>query len=110
MGLYVDDLVSYSKSDKIREWFKNLLKSHIFVDFMDDISWFLGQRYNWHTYVDGTVSCQISQQAFTKGMLDKFNTEQCKKTLSSYYSGLKIDCIERNNINPTQKPKLVHNF
>ena len=47
VGLYVDDLVYYSKSDKMEEWFENQLKSHVKVDFMDDASWFLGQRYNW---------------------------------------------------------------
>ena len=43
-------------------------------------------------------------------MLDKFNMEQCKKARSPYRSGLKIDRIERNDIDPTQKPKLVHDY
>ena len=44
--LYVDDLVYYSNSDKVEQWFENNLKSHLKVDFMGSIAWFLGQRYN----------------------------------------------------------------
>ena len=43
VGLYIDNLVYYSKSDKLEEWFETSLKSHIKVDFMGDVSWFLGQ-------------------------------------------------------------------
>ena len=46
VGLYVDDLVYYSKLDKIEEWFDNQLKSHMKVNFMGDASWFLGQHYD----------------------------------------------------------------
>ena len=48
VGLYVDDLVYYSKSDKVEEWSKNYLKPHVKVAFMDDASWFLGQCYDSH--------------------------------------------------------------
>ena len=33
VGLYVNDLAYYSKSDKVKECFKNNLKSHLKVDF-----------------------------------------------------------------------------
>ena len=36
VGLYVDDLVYYSKFDKVEQWFKNNFKSHLKVDFMGD--------------------------------------------------------------------------
>ena len=78
VGLYVDDLVYYSKSDKVEEWFENQLKSHVKVDFMGDASWFLGQRYDWHIDPNGKVSCHISQQAFVKQMLEQFKLEHCK--------------------------------
>ena len=32
VGLYVDALVYYSKSDKVEEWFENQLKSHVKVN------------------------------------------------------------------------------
>ena len=36
--IYVNDFVYYfSESDKVEEWFVNNLKSHVKVDFMDDV-------------------------------------------------------------------------
>ena len=46
VGLYVNDLVYYNKSNKVWQWSKNNLKSHLKVDFMGDVAWFLGQKYN----------------------------------------------------------------
>lgn len=83
---------------------------HIKLDFVGDVSWFLGQRYNWHINVDGTVSYHILQQAFIEGLLEKFNMDQCKKARSPYQSGLKIDLIEHDSVNLNQKRKLLHNF
>ena len=37
VGLYVDDLIYYSPSDAVEEWFENNLKSHLKVDFMGDV-------------------------------------------------------------------------
>ena len=76
--LYVDDIIYYSRSDKVEQWFKNNLKSHVKVDFMGDASWFLGQRFDWHTDKSGRVSCHVSQQAMIESLLDKFNYEHCK--------------------------------
>ena len=78
VGLYVDGLDYYSKSDKVEEWFENQLKSHVKVDFMGDASWFLGKHYDWQTDPDGKVSCHISQQAFIEKMLEQFKLEHCK--------------------------------
>ena len=74
VGLYVDDLVFYSQSDKVEEWFENNLKSHLNVDFMGDAASFLRQRYDCYTDPnDGNVSCHISQQAMVEGMLERHN-------------------------------------
>ena len=108
VGLYVDDLVYYSKSDKVEEWFESNLKSHVKVDFMGDVSWFLGQRYDWCTDDDGRVSCHVSQQAMVEGMLQKFNLQQLKPAKTPYRSGLKIDRIEHDGINPSDKASYVN--
>ena len=111
VGLYVDDLIYYSKSDKCEEWFENNLKSHLKVDFMGDASWFLGQRYDWHTDTNtGKVSCHISQQAMVESMLDKFNLDHCKPSRSPYRSGMKIDRIEHDGVDPSQKEKFVKDY
>ena len=46
VGLYIDDIIYYSRSDKVKQWFENTLKLHINVDFMGDASCFLGQHFD----------------------------------------------------------------
>ena len=110
VGLYVDDLIYYSPSDAVEEWFENNLKSHLKVDFMGDASWFLGQRYEWHNDENGKVSCHISQQAMIEGMLEKHNFPDISGSRSPYRSGLKIDRIEHDGKDPSTKEKLVRKF
>lgn len=59
VGLYVDDLVYYSRSNRVKQWFENNLKSHINVNFIVDASWFHRQRFDWHMDQSGKVSCRI---------------------------------------------------
>ena len=91
VGLYVDNLAYYSKSDKVEQWFENTLKSHVKVDFMGDAAWFLGQRYDWYTDPNnGLVSCHISQQAMIEGMLERHQLKQYTTARSPYRSGIYI--------------------
>ena len=39
------------------------LKSHVKVEFMGNVQWFLGQCYVWYTDTKNRVACHISQQA-----------------------------------------------
>ena len=71
---------------------------------MGDASWFLGQRYNWHTDPNGKVSCHTSQQIFIEQMLEWFKSEDCKTARTPYRSGLKIEYVKHNN-----KPKSEKN-
>ena len=60
VGLYVDDFMYYSKSNCVQEWFENELKSHMKVNFMGNVSRFLGQRYDWYTDPNSKVSVYTS--------------------------------------------------
>ena len=85
VGLYVDDLVHYSKSDKVEQWFENNLKSYLKVEFIGDAAWFLGQRYDWYTGKNyGHVSCHISQQTMIEGILERHQLEHCTTARSLY--------------------------
>ena len=87
VGLYVDDLVYYSKLDKVEQWFETNLKSHLKVDFMGDAAWFLGQRYNRYTDpIDRNISCPISQQVMIKGMSERHHLEHCTTSRSPFKS------------------------
>jgi hypothetical protein len=108
VGLYVDDFIYFSKSDKVEEWFENNLKSHVKVEFMGDVQWFLGQRYDWYTDSENRIACHISQQAFIEGMLQKFNLQHLSTTNTPFRSGLKIDRIDRDGKDVSTKQDLLN--
>ena len=110
LGFYLDDLIYYSPSNAVKEWFENNLKLHLKVDFMGDASWFLGQRYEMHNDEQGRVPCHISQQAMIEGMLEKHNYPDIAGSRSPYRSGLKIDQIEYDGKYPSTKTRLVKSF
>ena len=111
VGIYVDDFIYYSKSDKVEEWFEQQLKSHVKVDFMGDVSWFLGQRYEWNTDdLDGTVSCHVSQQAFVEGLLEKHGMTDCTLAKTPFRSGCKIDRIEDDGIASDDKKDFITKY
>ena len=110
LGLYVDDFVYYSNSDEVEQWFEKNLQSHIKVDFMGDVQWFLGQRYEWMRDQEGSISCHISQQAFVEGMLQKLKLQHLKTTETPYRSGLKIDRIEHTPIDPRVEKDFITRY
>ena len=110
LGLYVDDFVFYSKSEEVEEWFEQQLKSKVKVDFMGTVSWFLGQAYEWHRFDDGRVTCHISQQAFIDQMLEKHKLTDCKPSRTPYRSGLVIDRVNRDEVDPCDKEELVNAY
>ena len=82
VSLYVDDLIFYLSSDKVQEWFKNGLKSHLKFDSMGNTSWFLSQRYEWHNDEQGNISYHTLQQVMIKGMVEKNNISHCNDSQS----------------------------
>ena len=59
----MDGFVYFSESDEVEEWFENELKSCLKVDFMGDVSWFLGFKYDW-SVVDSHLEVRIMQRAY----------------------------------------------
>jgi hypothetical protein len=47
LGLYVDDFKYFSSSDETEKLFEKLLGAKCKVDFMGEVSWFLGCKYEW---------------------------------------------------------------
>ena len=110
LGLYVDDLIYYSTSDEVEEWFEQGLQSKVKVDFMGITSWFLGQAYEWFTTSDNCVTCHISQEAFVEQLLERNKLIECKPSRNPYCLGYVIDRVPHDGIDPLQKPELVKVF
>ena len=108
VGIYVDDIVYFSPSDQVERQFEKLLSSLGEVDFMGQVSHFLGIEFTWHFHEDGNVSVNLTQQSFTENLLDSlgYSSTTTSTYTSPYRSGLSIDTIPTQNMSPSDRDKL----
>lgn len=106
VGLYVDNFIYYSKPDKVEEWFEQNLKSHVKVNFMGEVDWFLGKRYKWEQK-DGKVYCHVSQEAFVEALVEKHGMSECKLARTPYRLGCVVDCIPDDGVPLDKKAPLI---
>lgn len=74
---------------------------------MGEVTWLLGQHYDWYTDAHSKVPSQKSQQAFIDSLHIKFKYQHCTGSHTLYCSRLKIDSIENYGVDPSQKKKLM---
>jgi hypothetical protein len=55
MGLYVDDFIYFSISNKVDEKFQHILSRLINVYFTGTVKWFLGMYFSWHQTPEETA-------------------------------------------------------
>ena len=72
-GTYVDDCAYFGTDDATEEWFEAALGSRLKIDFMGDLSYYLGVHYEWAQTSDGRLTVHQSQEGHIHKMLDKHN-------------------------------------
>ena len=60
--LYVNNFTYFSPSDNIKQWFKSMLQSKLWVNFMLTVKWFLSCYYDWHSRPSGAVLVHLLQE------------------------------------------------
>jgi len=70
VGIYVDDIIYFISSDKVERKFEELLSTIGNVDFMGQVTHFLGIEFTWHHLADGNLSVNLTQQSFTESHLE----------------------------------------
>jgi len=70
VGIYVDDIIYFSPTPAVEAQFEKLVSTIGEVDFMGQVSHFLGIEFTWHHHSDGHVSVNLTQQSFTESLLD----------------------------------------
>jgi hypothetical protein len=108
VGIYVDDIIYFSASDKVECQFESLLSTIGTVEFMGKVSHFLGIEFNWKHHVDGNISVSLTQQSFAETLIESQNfTFIGASTFSTpYKSGLPIDAIKHHDMSPLDCDKL----
>jgi hypothetical protein len=95
VSIYVDDIIYFSASDSVEREFEKQLSSIGNVDFMGQVSHFLGIEFSWRFHPDGILSVSLTQQSFAENRVDSVNysTASVSSYVSPYRSGLPIDSI-----------------
>jgi hypothetical protein len=110
IGLYVDDFKYFSLSDETEKLFETQLGSKCRVDFMGEVSWFLGSKYEWEDLPDGRLTVSITQTAKAEELLENHGMEECNAVDSPYRSGFVIDRIPDDGVPVKQKTRLVKRY
>ncbi len=95
VSIYVDDIIYFSCSDQVEKKFEEGISTIGSVDFMGQVSLFLGTEFSWITHPDGHLTVSLTQQTFTEQLLKSLDIDhQTTSTyLTPYRSGSCIDSI-----------------
>ncbi|MFN9983787.1 MAG: hypothetical protein ACK53Y_27930, partial [bacterium] len=60
----------FSPSDAVKRKFEKQLSSLGSIEFMGQVTHFLGIEFTWHHHQDGNISVNLTQQSFIKMLLE----------------------------------------
>ena len=108
LGLYVDVFVYFSPSKEAELAFEKKMSSLTKVDFMGQVSHFLGIEFMWQKLPDDNLCVSLTQQSFVESLLDSLNIsyEGTSIYTSPYQSGIHIDSIPSIDMSSVERDKL----
>ena len=106
----MDDFKFFSLSSEVETLFEQQLSTKCRVDFMDNVSWFLGSKYEWETLTDKRLTVSITQTAKAEDIIDNHGMSDCNPIASPYRTGFPIDRIPHDGIPLEAKTTLVKKF
>jgi hypothetical protein len=108
VGIYVDDIIYFSPSDEVERVFESKLCTIGNVDFMGQVSHFLGIEFSWQHLPDGELAVSLTQQSFLDTFLSSLNiTSDTVSTYTTpYRSGQAIDSIPFSDMSSTDRDNL----
>jgi hypothetical protein len=108
VGIYVDDIIYFSASDAVEKKFESLLSTIRSVDFMGQVSLFLGTEFTWLHHSDGHITVGLTQQSFSETLIDSFGFGNFLQStfLTPYRSGLLIDSFSLESMSSSERDEL----
>jgi hypothetical protein len=108
VGIYVDDIIYFSCSDKVEKKFGEGLSTIGSVDFMGQVSLFLGTEFTWVHHPDGHLSVSLTQQTFFEQLLESLQIQRQSSStyLTPYRSGYSIDSIPFESMSASARDDL----
>jgi hypothetical protein len=109
LGMYVHDFVYFSTCPQSELSFETTLESHLKVNFIGQVTWFLGIYFEW-TVTSDTDTVHLSQEGYISELLRQNQMEQCNGTAIPYRSGLVIDRLPTPEPGPLPDPALTKEY
>jgi hypothetical protein len=108
VGIYVNDIIYFSQSDAIERSFESKLSTLGNVDFMGQVSHFLGIEFTWQYLSDGHLAVSVTQQFFIDTFLTSLNiaVEGISMYTTPYKSGSSIDSIPFQDMTSVDRDQL----
>jgi len=108
LGIYVDDIVYFSASDKVERFFEDSFSNLWQVDLMGQVTHFLGLEFNWYYHPDGNLSVNLTQQSFAETLIDSvgFVSTSVSTFTSPYRSGFPVDAVPTQPMDSADRDKL----
>jgi hypothetical protein len=102
IGIYMDDIICFSSRNEVEHHFESMLSKIGEVDFMGQVSHFLGIEFTWKTLPNDNLCVTLTQQLFIESLLDSLDIiiEGTSLYTSPYQSGIHIDSITSVDLLP----------
>jgi len=106
--IYVDDIIYFSANDDVERKFESLLSTIGNVDFMGQVSHFLGIEFTWKHLPDGHLSVSLTQQSFLDQLLVSLNIsiDSSSSCTSPYQAHCHIDSIQHQDMSADARDSL----
>ena len=106
-GTYVDDCMYFGTDDATELWFEQELGKRLTIDFMGELTYYLGVHYDWGLTPDGRLTVHCSQEGHVHRMLEQFDLVNAHPVRTPFRSGHVIDRNPHDGKPPADKPALV---
>jgi hypothetical protein len=108
IGIYVDDIIYFSNSDNVEKRFESLLSGIGSVDFMGQVSHFLGNKFAWKKLPNGKLAVSLTQQSFIESLLESLyiSFDGTSTYSSPYQSGKHIDSLPTIDMSTEDRDQL----
>jgi hypothetical protein len=108
IGIYVDDIIYFSSSDKVERYFEESFSKLWQVDFMGQVSHILGIEFTWKHHSDGNLSVTLTQQLFAETLIESLGItiESTSTFTSPYRSGYPIDAVPDQDMSSNDHDRL----
>ena len=110
VGLYVDDFVYFSSSDKVEKSFETQFGASVKTTFDGDVNYFLGIAFKYTCHDDGHVSIHMSQEVFIDTLIvkSKLDGPDCVTCPTPYRSGFPVNKIPMKDYPQALQAHITH--